>query len=270
MAKRRVVRFCYPSNESHGRNRYSHQLRDGDAVIELMPALESLGCEYEGVFINWPCPPTEDKSLSDFDILNLNESDILLLTTRPPIDDRVHDLRPLRKSGTALEMEIFKVLEQRCFKCCSRKEVSLRESVGRRLSTEYRNRSVIAFEVKGQDAGYRGVYGGERQQRYEPWTEQMSAGYIVHVPLGEKGPRLLAVFGMSGTMTLLWAYRLNKLRDVLEKALSGPSFTMAEIVRPGPIPSERSDSKAEKDAARPVDFGFCLNWDLKIIGHCGL
>lgn len=264
MSKHRLIRFCYLSNEPHGRHRYPHQLRDGDAAIEILPALQALGFEYDGIFINWPGLPTAaDTSLRDFESLGLDESDVLLLTTRPPIDDKVRDMRPLRKSRTALEDEIFEVLRQKCFRCCSRKEIGLCESASRHLAEPYRDRSVITFEVKGQEAAYKGVYGGDGKNGYVPWNEQMSAGYIVHVPLGEKRPRLLAIFGMSGTMTLLWAHRLSKLQHIIEEALMGPSLTIAEMVRTGPIPSEPDETKT-------VDLSFCLKWDLKVIGHCKL
>jgi hypothetical protein len=41
-----------------------------------------------------------------------------------------------------------------------------------------------------------------------------SAGYLVHVPLGQGRPHLLAIFGMNGPMSLLWADRLRKMPEL--------------------------------------------------------
>lgn len=262
MSKARFFRFCYPSNQPQGRPRYPHQLRDGDAAVELMPALASLGFEYGGVFINWRRSPAEDTSRSDFEALHLTESDILLLTTRPPIDDKARAIHPLRKSGTALEKDIFSMLGQKCLKTCSRKEIVLQESLAQLLPDAYQDRSAITYEVMGQEASYKNVEGGELRQRYAAWSAETSSGYMIHLPLGADRPRLLTIFSLSGTMTLLWAYRLGKLRDVLDRALSVPSFTLGEMVRTGPIPSEKGWPQAT--------FDFCLNWELKIVGPCKL
>ncbi len=264
MSKQRFVRFCYLSSDSrHKGRRYQHQLRDGDAAVELMPAFASLGYEYGGVFINWPKPdfPAVDTSIADFGKLQLGESDILLLTTRPPIDDDEGGWKPLCKSDSALEAEIFDALEP-CLHHCSRKEISLQKSVGRNLKEGYQNRSNIEFEVIGQQASYKWVYEGGAKT-YEPWSEKMSAGYIIHVPLKKRRTRLLVIFGMSGTLTLLWAYRLSKLRGVLKQSLSEPSFTQVEMVRTVPIPYE-------KHATKPATFEFCDGWDLKVVGKCKL
>ena len=264
MSKQRVVRFCYLSSDSrHKGRRYQHQLRDGDAAIELMPILASLGYEYGGVFINWPKPepPAIDTSIADFEKLQLGESDIVLLTTRPPMDDDEDGWKSHCASNSELERDVFAALEK-CVHYCSRKEVELQKSIGRNLQEGYQNRLHIEFEVVGQQASYTGIYHG-KAKNYEPWTENMSAGYLIHVPLGPSKPRLLAVFGMSGTMTLLWTYLLSKHHEVLQQALTAPSFTMAEMVRTSPIPHE-------KDTMKPFNFNFCDEWDLKIIGQCKL
>jgi len=268
MAKKRFVRFCYLSNESHGRERYPHMLRDESAVVELMPALGFLGFEYGGIFINWPIclpdgTPIEDTSVSDFDAINLGESDLLLLTTRPPINDKPLSRKPLRKSGSALERQLFDALKKQYFEHCSRDEISLHESIGQTLKDEYQNRSTIGYEVKGQHAGYMDVSGGERKQKYEPWTQDMTSGFIIHDRLGNKRRPFLVIFGMSGTMTLLLAHYLGKNPDILDQALLKPSFTMIEVVRTGPI-------LCEKDPMRPFNLDFCLKWNWNLIGQCEL
>ena len=92
--------------------------------------------------------------------------------------------------------------------------------------------------------------------------KRVSAGYVVHVPLAKGLPRLLAVFGMSGTMTLLWSYVLGaRRRDLLKWAVEQPSemrFAMVEITTSAPIPQ------------RPATLDECLRemgWSEEIIAQ---
>src|ERR1700732_2779972 len=62
-----------------------------------------------------------------------------------------------------------------------------------------------------------------------------SAGYLVHVPLGDGFPHLLAVFGMNGTLALMWAHRLREMPE-LAWALEKPSLLMAEMSMTTRIP----------------------------------
>src|SRR5438552_13073115 len=98
----KCVRFCYLSSDD--RRRLPHQLRDGDAALELFETLKWLKFDYDGVFINWPFGTNiPDTSMSDFKSLGMNESDLLLLTTRPPLTDTCKNKKPLIRSGTELE-----------------------------------------------------------------------------------------------------------------------------------------------------------------------
>jgi hypothetical protein len=77
------------------------------------------------------------------------------------------------------------------------------------------------------------------------------AAYLVHVPLGKGRPGVLSVFGMSGTMTLIWAYRLSRMPEV-EWALEAPSLLMAEVSLTEGIPE------------RPATLGFSDRWNVEI------
>jgi hypothetical protein len=84
-----------------------------------------------------------------------------------------------------------------------------------------------------------------------------SAGYLVHVPLGQGRPHLLAIFGMNGPMSLLWAYRFRRMPE-LAWALKEPSLLMAEISMMKAIPE------------RPTTFKFCDDWKVDIAAKCRL
>src|SRR5215467_14386514 len=115
----RFVRFCYLSNNPSDRRLLPHQLRDGDAVVEVFEALRQLGFEYGGTFINWPYPHgVTDTSVNDLGQFGLGESDLLLLTTRLPLHD--DGKKPLRKSRTELEAKMVRAFELLCFGRCSR------------------------------------------------------------------------------------------------------------------------------------------------------
>ena len=261
MQLNRVVRFVYLSNHRDRMRPKPHQQRDESAGLELMPKICSLGFAYEGVdriFLNHPPSDTGDTSCNQLKTLGLGERDILLLTTRPPLDDE-DDLQPLRASGSRLEALIFDVLRKRCFEHCSRGNIALQPAIGRNLAPGFRNRSEIEFSRRTDPVSlatgtYLALY-GEEDAKSERWNKMMTAGYIVNVPLGEGLPSLLAVFGMSGTTTLVWAYLLQKNSDILTHALRGPSLTMVEI-------------ETQAILGNPVNFAFCDCWGMKVIAQC--
>lgn len=251
---RKFVRFCYLSNDPHGRPLRPHQLRDESVVIELYDQLKLSGLDYGGVFLNWTYPHlTADNSLAEFAELKLGEQDVLLLTTRPPMDDEYGEMHPLVKTNSELETEIFKVLRKMCFKTCKRTRISLCDHLREALQPGFEKRFSARFYSTGMDAPY---------MERDPVTKRSlrsdkSAGYLVHVPLGQGRPHLLAIFGMSGSMSLLWAYRLRKMPE-LAWALEEPSLLMAEISMTEPIPE------------RPTTFKFCDNWIVDIAAKCRL
>jgi hypothetical protein len=259
----RIVRFVYMSNHRPRMRPKPHQQRDESPALELMPKICSLGFVYDGahrIFLNHPPSKTGDPSRSQFTALGLTERDILLLATRPPLDDK-EEIQPLRPSGSEIESLIFRVLREKCFYHCSRGNVALRPAVAENLAAGFRRRSEIEFSLRSDRVSlatgtYRALHGRE-EENSKPWNEMMTAGYLVNVPLGKGLPNLLAVFGMSGTTTLVWAYLLHKHSDILTQALRQPSFTMVEIQTEGIL-------------GNPVDFTFCDGWAMQVIAHCPL
>lgn len=264
--KPRFVRFHYLSNDSRGRNRWPHMLRDESCVIELMPALQSLGYDYGGLFINAPPRSSVDTSKRDFASMKpngrkLDERDILLLTCRPPCQDKYSEKKALHKSGSDFEVDLFKSLKLKCFDHCSRGQITLIENICR-WKSGYQNRADIKFEVKGQQASYIKCH-GERGKIYQPYTKNTTAGYLVHIPLGHKMPKLLACFSLSGTMSLTFCHLLSKRKNDIERVLEKPRLFIYEIVRNGPIPCEEHSKGFH-------NLDFCLKWTMNIIGECDL
>lgn len=273
----KFVRFCYLSADD--KRRFPHQVRDGDAALQLFDALRDLGYEHGDLFINWPCEPgTADTSIADFTRLHMDENDLLLLTTRPPLTDEPDQQKPNYASGTELEARIFESLWEKGFHECSRTCVSTLPVLRRTFRKGYENRSSIQYYAirlrdrspRAQDqpeefigdASYHAVCGLGGTSVPRALMKRLSAGYVAHVPIAKGMPRLLAVFGMSGTTTLLWSYVLgSKRRDLLKWAVDEPSelrFAMAEITTSAPIPQ------------RPPTLEVCLKemgWQDEVIAQ---
>jgi hypothetical protein len=248
------VRFCYLSNNPHGRPLRPHQLRDESVVVELYDQLRLSGLDYGGVFLNWNYPRgTKDTSLAEFAKLALTERDILLLTTRPPIDDEYGRKKPLMRSGSDLETAIFNVLRKECFRTCTRTHISLCDHLKGSMRTGFERRFNARFYSTGADAPYM-----ERDPARKGFVRSAkSAGYLIHVPLGAGLPHLLAVFGMNGPMSLLWAYRLRAMPE-LGWALEEPSLLVAEISMTARIPE------------KPTTLRFCDPWKVEVAAKCRL
>ena len=251
----KFVRFCYLSPDD--KRRFPHQIRDGDAALQLVDALRNLGYEYGDLFINWPHESgTADTSIADFARLDMDENDVLLLTTRPPLTDEPDQQKPNYASGTELEKRVFEALGARCLSECSRTCVSTLPVLRKTFRAGYENRSTVQYyairlrdrrpqaqDQPGEfigDASYHAVSGRGGTSVPRELMKRLTAGYAVHVPIAQGMPRLLAVFGMSGTTTLLWSYVLGSKRgDLVKWVLDRPSemrFAMAEITTTASIP----------------------------------
>jgi hypothetical protein len=88
--------------------------------LQIFDGLRELGYKHGDLFVNWPPEPTADTSIRDLKELGLDENDVLLLTTRPPLTDEPDQQKPIYRTGSALEKMYFKVLQTNCFYECSR------------------------------------------------------------------------------------------------------------------------------------------------------
>ncbi len=255
---KRLLRFAYCAEEGVAKRPEGvwrllpHQLRDGDAFIELSPVLYSSGYSYGGLLLNFPS--RMPGGAIEFDLTSLKSSDLLLLTTRPPIDDDPEeDQRFIDRGSTPLEQEILRHLRHGCFKQCSREVLALQPHLARQLPREYANRARIEFS-KNVRPSYPGATYKRLSRRHGSQRpsdmQQRTAVYLLSTQqVWRGGPGLLTAFGMSGIETLAWAYLL---RTKFAKLLSAPRFVMAEILIRAVPP-------------KPNDLSFADDWEVTIL-----
>ncbi len=84
------------------------KIRDGAAFSELSAPLAKLGYEYGNILFNSPFDPKKDKKLGPEHFKFIKPNDLIVLTTRPPLDDEAHgDKKYLARSFTHLEDQVF-------------------------------------------------------------------------------------------------------------------------------------------------------------------
>lgn len=264
----KAFHFSYISEQVGNRPVGPHQLRDGDAFSELLPLLLSFGYAYGGKIINYPAPSQADDN-SLLAVRKMKATDLLVLTTRPPLNDRpMVDKRFVRRSRTQLEARVFAALGPH-LDSCNRDHVYLTETCAARLKPEYQNRALLDFFTRRLSGSARTEVSYQTGHAYEegkfaPFdAPRTTAAYLIHtapIELGRRrgGPRLLVSFAMSGTFALAWAYLLRSQRStatrgLLRETLKAPTFVMAELVLQQPIP------------AQPRDLSFADTWQVRLI-----
>ncbi len=246
MAIKRFYRFSYFTPVQKDRDLLVHQLRDADAALQISALLYNLGYRYGGVLFNHPTD-TDRAVLVDHSFLR--PRDILLLATRPPLDDELDRTRSrLQRSHTTLEEKVFACLEQ-YFQHCSRAEVVLTKSLASRLPKQVAEKREVVFRE----------YGGAFCERYSGRTRRRhlltTITYMTFTPEAwPKGPGLLTVFGMGGPETLIWAH---VLRTRFPHLVCSRSFVMAEMTEQVIPPGQ-------------LDLSFSDQWEVKILAEIPL
>jgi hypothetical protein len=237
--QRRFFRLTY-SNTGPEDEPKLFQGRDGIAFNEVSAALTAQGYHY-GTTIHFY--PDDERRLAEFP--PLGDTDLLVLTTRPPLTDREAFLPPkkiIRNSKNDLERLIFKQLFK-YFTHCTRTQLKLTpEAQACLLGDAPKWQSLEFFEVSRVSHPYaeahirRHVASAQKPQGDLPST----VAFLVRVnslPGVEETPGLpcglLACFGMDGYSTLIWN-RIVRLRYA--QLLTKPGFVMAELIFKKPIP----------------------------------
>jgi hypothetical protein len=255
MSPKRIFRMAYHTSLSKNSRFRIHQLRDGDAFSELSAVLYSRGYEYGGLLLNLPSEkPLEPHPV---DISSLTSSDLVLLNTRPPIDDiEEEDKHLVRQSFTNFEAVIFNAVKPKYFEWCARSHIILSETLARQLPTGFRDRANMLFH-QSRDGSYikHGEYASGSWR--PPADQRLTAVFFIQIPaLWEGGPGLLAAFGMAGIETLAWNYLLRtrflrRGRQAAEESdwLDSYSFLMAEVL-PKKVPR------------KPTNLSFAEEWEV--------
>lgn len=239
---RRFYRFSYFTPGQKDRNQGTHELRDGDAALQVTDVLYEFGYQYGGLLLN---PQGHSTSPLHVDDSFLGSGDLLLVTTRPPMNDSEDRSRGggLKRSYTSLEQKIFHYLE-RYFARCSRLEVNLTPAVASKLPKELARKQAIVFRQYGR-AMCISHTGPKREERagttvlYMTFTEEAWPG----------GPGLLTLFGMGGPETLIWSHLL---RTKFRHLVCCRSFVMVEMTEPDIAGSQ-------------VNLCFADSWETRIL-----
>ena len=239
VAKRRFFRLTY-SNSGPEDEPKLFQGRDGIAFNEVGAGLSAQEYEY-GTTIHFY--PDDKRALKDFPALR--STDLLVLTTRPPLTDREAFIPPrkiIRNSKNDLEKLIFKQLFK-YFQYCTRTQLKLTPDAQACLERDVKKwQSLEFFEVSRPGHPYAEAHirkhtiPGHKPQGKYPST----VAFIVHVnslPGVDETPGLpcglLACFGMDGYSTLIWN-RIVRLK--YPHLLTKPGFVMAQLTFKKPIP----------------------------------
>ncbi len=248
MSERRCYRFAYLMPGHKGREQPPFQLRDGDAALYLIDALGARGFRYGGPIINYP---SERRVVVPFDDGFLGENDLILMTTRPPMNDEdADDKKSIPRSYTQLEENLFTGPLGVYFRWCGRSEVIL-TSTAAEISPEIAKRRSLVFRQNGgaMYQSYSSPITGKSRRFKGPETP--TAAFLLYAEHAwPGGPALLAAFAMGGTETLVWCYQLATRYPHL---LCTKPFVMAEM-RTRTLPE------------RPASMTFADSWEITIWG----
>jgi hypothetical protein len=232
-----------------------HQRRDLAAAIEILRVLLRMGYELGESILSFPpekSPPPEgpEGSLYPVDLSFVKPGDVLLQTTRPPIHD-VHESprKKVERGFTDLERPLFDVWGQ-YIAHCARSHMELHEALHDALPAGYENRRGMEFR-EAIGAPYKALndFVGSGW-RNTPKSERRTSAFLLRVEEAwEGGPGLIGAFGVDGTATLVWAYRLG--RD-LSHLLEEPGFVVAEMKNTG-VPD------------RPTDLRWAMDWKVEVL-----
>lgn len=213
----------------------SFQGRDVTALLYLHKALHEAGFELARPTLQSPLERPRQTSTSIVfgshldDFPGASEADLLLLPSRPPLDDEPSfDKRALQRSRTFLEKSILEGLRT-MLAYCSRREVRLADgadftSICSRTHQRYR------------------IFVNHRSDRMAEYLEgetrkviaNNTAGYVLfHPKLPLINRPLLAVFGMSGddTIRLHWALGYgSNCAGLIRDMISGPTSESRVVI----------------------------------------
>lgn len=245
----RWYRFAYLSRGRKGEDPLPQRTRDAEAALALQPALHLRGYHYAGPIFNYPPDKPNPREPVAFDDSFLRPCDLLVLTTRPPLDDLIDGVRGLiPRSHTTLEARVFACMRRHLVHC-SRARVTVAElhtrdcaEIAKLGNIQFRQKSGAAIDaVLGHNDGR-----WQRGKREEPVT----VAYLIHERQAwASGPGLLASFGMSGVDTLGWnAILARKHADLVASV----PFLMAKISAP-PRPQQ------------PQTLDFLHDWKVQLV-----
>lgn len=226
---RRWFRFAYLVPGRDGRELPPDKTRDAEAALFLQPVLSARGFRFAGTILNYPARGQSAETDIAMDHAFLRPGDVLVLTTRPPLDDLVDGVRHrVHRSNTALEAKVFACI-RRHLSHCSRSRVTVADMHARASADVARMGNVQFRQKRGAAIDAFLPYGSGRWQRAGTDCRASLAYLIFEERAWENGPGVLACFGMCGTDTLAWNFLLATQHSALVATVS---LAMAEITAP--------------------------------------
>lgn len=213
-----------------------HQVRDLVNFVELSNLLYKEGYMYEDSFLNYPNLSDKEAGLISFD-----ETDLMILTTRPPYSDK-YQRRKIYRTDHVYENQMLKQIGRNvCFISLSRQVMFLHKRLALKLKPGFENRASISFYIhRNKDnfsAGYKQIseFDWGMQRNWKNWKtiskKQRSSAFLIFHKAKDLLPRMLYVFGMGGEESLIFSRILrNGLWEKLKIDFDGPSrFVMVEF-----------------------------------------
>lgn len=223
--------FCVPPRDDD-HTQFWHQQRDADGFLFLHTAFCRVHSQarFAGILRNVPgCPPPG----------RFGPDDVLVATTRLPLDDDDDDRRTVVRGGSALERELgvprvnaVNSAPCRLFLHLNRSYAILQPALAAWLPTGMKNRFDIQF------SNLRGARCISYDRKATSQDYRRTAAYLVSIPHAwPGGPALVWSFGLSGETGLIW----NKIvSEELAADLAAPCFVMAEFDIPERLTQPRS------------------------------
>jgi hypothetical protein len=226
---RRWFRFSYHLQGRSTRDSLPHQLRDGDAALLLHDTLCKRGFAYAGPIINYPVLGRPLAEAVPVDDSFLQPDDLLVITTRPPLDDANDGVKcRVHRSYTTLEEKVLACVRRHLTRC-SRSNVIVSDIHARAFPEVARYKNILFRQKRGASIDKCLPYGTNSWIR-PPATAACTAAYMIYEKHAwADGPGLLAVFGMCGLDTLVWNHRLATQFSTL---IATVPFAMTELIAP--------------------------------------
>jgi hypothetical protein len=215
-------RFAYSMPVRSGEVPNLAKVRDGAAFTEVTTPLIKLGYEYGQMIYNPPFNPRASAELSAERFRFIKSSHLIVLTTRPPMDDVTHgDKKLVQPSHTHLEKQVFAEC-RKFFAVSSRSHVQLTPAAGANFEKAelvfHQHKSARLKFYKRLD---------EFRGRCVSKKSNISLGFFLRTKaIPEYGCGLLASFGMGSRETLVW----NRIvRTRFPEWVNRPAFIVAEM-----------------------------------------
>ena len=193
-------RFAYSMPLRSGEEPNISKIRDGAAFTEVTVPLAKHGYEYGRFIFNPPFNPRRSGELGKEHFHFIRPDDLVVLTTRPPLDDLRHgDKKLVRQSRTHLEKQIFAEC-RKYFAVCARSHVRLTEAV----AAKFKQADLVFHSYKSARLKYFQRLDALRPKNVSKKSELAIGFFLRAKAIPEYGCGLLASFGMGGRETLIW------------------------------------------------------------------